>query len=523
MKNKLYLFILLNIELFILFIYRFPDVFAFLMRPKDMVFLGQNPWFDGSDVNVYAAAIHYGQLGHILLPNLYTSIINNPIFIYPFYTILGFLLRNNNPLALFFVASILTGILLISGTYIFFKTFTLSKTHSLAGVITVCLGGGVGFLLYPYVRSGDISDAITFYDTFLKPHEGLAIFCYLAYFVLFYKVLTHSQNIFYVFLTSLALFILIIFYPYFIVTCFIISVGFWFFTKDKDFSQKDFLQFSGIFMPAIVMAVFIGNQLSNNTWSQLMQSSPVDYASTLFGFGILFPLALYHLFFLPKSRQEKYILTWLFTTIFFAFLPFGPGKLFLRGIFFPLVLTGIFTLVEIRKKYKISDRVYASIIGIFLLLSIGTSMEIFILRIKDARQYISAPQSPWIYMSQKDYNIFDYINIHIQPMKGFLAADVLGNQIPAFTHDIVYFGHLQQTPNTEEKLQSILIFYAGRVPKDKVSTILSANNISYVLWGSEEKAITFQYIGKKITSLSQIYPSLKKIYQTGDITLYTIN
>src|ERR1700722_9209460 len=99
--------------LVITLIYRSPDVIAYITTPPGMIFLGQNSWFDPQDITIYASVIHYAQSGHFLLPNLWTAMPNQSILIFPLEQILGYFFRSVNPYFLFWITSIICGILLI--------------------------------------------------------------------------------------------------------------------------------------------------------------------------------------------------------------------------------------------------------------------------------------------------------------------------------------------------------------------------------------------------------------------------
>lgn len=521
MKRFIRLLFISIIAVIVLFIYKFPDIYTYVYTPKNMVFLGQNPWFDTTDVEVYVSAIHYGQAKHVLLSNLYTSIPNNAVLIYPFYTLLGFFFSTINPFLLFFLSSIVTGVIVIFGMYWMSRAIGLSTRSALYICFVTSLAGGFGFFLYGHLPSADMNDAITFYTTFLKPHEGLAISLYLSFFILFYKAFIEQSNHSNKLKIACIIFLMLLmfFYPYFIVNMALITFCFLFFFIKERFLERYFLPLLVLYIPAIIIFFFISNQFSTNpTFSGLLQHADTNILATIIGFGVLLPLIIYQLFFLKKSLLQKYLLTWIGITLILAILPFGPGKLFLRGIFFPLVLASFFTIQEICTTYRLSSLKRIAMFSILLILTIGTSINIFLLRLHLIHHVY---ETSWTYMLKDDYRIFSYINRHISPTKVFLTGEILGNQIPAFTQNRVYFGHIQQTPDASERLYNAMAFYAGVIPKETLVENLKVNNISYILWGPEEKSTTHKYF-PTVTSLNQIYPSLIHVYTTGDIDLYAI-
>ncbi|MCR4326275.1 MAG: hypothetical protein NUV52_01315, partial [Candidatus Roizmanbacteria bacterium] len=67
----------------VLFITHFPTWYALINTPIGYAFTGNNAWFDPWDLNVYVAAIRWGQQGHLLLKNVYTTQNLQPTLMYP--------------------------------------------------------------------------------------------------------------------------------------------------------------------------------------------------------------------------------------------------------------------------------------------------------------------------------------------------------------------------------------------------------------------------------------------------------
>jgi len=62
------------------------------------------------------------------------------------------------------------------------------------------------------------------------------------------------------------------------------------------------------------------------------------------GYGILLPVFRVQLFFMKKTSFVRYLSWWIISALILAFVPFGPGKIFLRELFFPLIPVDVLQL-----------------------------------------------------------------------------------------------------------------------------------------------------------------------------------
>ncbi len=105
-----------------------------------MVFFGQNSWFDPHDIDIYVSVIHYAQGGHLLLPNLWTALPNQPISIYPVEVLLGYIFRSVNPFLLYWFSSIVYRIFFIYGMFWPIRKTNVSNLFAEATTLAISLG-----------------------------------------------------------------------------------------------------------------------------------------------------------------------------------------------------------------------------------------------------------------------------------------------------------------------------------------------------------------------------------------------
>lgn len=513
--NKFYWSLLLLIILFILFIYHYPDIFALYHVPSGMVYLSQNSYFDPWDVNLYVSAIRYGQHAGIALPNLYTTTPNLPVYIYSVLTTLGMIFKTADPFLVFHWAAVATGILLIFGMFWGIVSLGFSYLKSMLLVYVVSLAGGFGFLGNSLSSADISSSAFTFYSTFQKPHEALGVLGYIISLILFYRLcidkeISYVKLFFLVCFLSISVFI----YPYFLISYFL-TAGLFSFYLFRTKGKKLFGILMIATLPAFIISLFSYTQfLINPTFGNVGINLGLNIFSVFLGYGILIPVFVYYLFFIPKTKLGVFLSIWIFVTIILAFLPIGPGKIFFRGSFFPFCVVFVIAIDAFLKK-KQSWNKYL-VYGLFSILLMGTGFYIFYSRMTN-----SYSSNPWTYMSTEEFSVITYLNKNAKPGSGVLTYYMLSNQIPAFTNNRVFIGHHLQTPDESKKTNEAAYFIAGAGNIETKRNFLVKNNISYFVWGKKEEALYGKNINPE-NKIKELLGTLIPIYKNKGFVVYYI-
>lgn len=502
--------------IFILSLNVFPNIYAYLNTPKNMVFSGQATWFDPWDINIYASSIKSGQVNGFLLPNNYTTITNKPIFMYPLYTTLGIIFKDLNPFIVFHFTATFSGLILAMGIFFLLKIFLKDIIERICALIGICLGGGFGFFLYPKLQSADLAmTSFTFQSTFQRPHEAIGLIFYISSLICFY-LLFIQQTKKYLILTTSSLLISLLFYPYYILSFFAIA-GVFLFLKNKGkliFSQYKYLLF--LFPLSLIPTFWLFQQISSNETFNGVSSqnlSTPDPVYLLIGYGIIFPLIVYQLFKVKKDNGIIFLNIWFFVSLLLALLPFGFSRFYLRGLFFPAVILGIFALNNISIKIKINKYI---LLIIFIIILLPSTLKITYARITDTFN-----NNPWYYFSGNEHKGIEYLNKQNKNKNGVLSLYRFGNVIPAHTNNNVYFGHSLQTPQMSNKLQNLYNFYTIRLTEKEAKTFINNNNISYIIWGKEEKGLA-ETERRNVKEINSYYSFLTPVFKTDDLTIFEV-
>lgn len=256
-----------------------------------------------------------------------------------------------------------------------------------------------------------------------------------------------------------------------------------------------------------VLIVYYQHLNTNITFGSVLNQklNTPNLPEVLLGYGIL----IVFVFLQIKSKKNKderlFLNLWFFLSVFLSYLPFGFSRFFLRGLFFPLVILSIYGLHIILNKYK-NFRII--LILMLILITPLSTFYMFKLRIEETQKF-----NPWFYQPKEVGSVLTNIQQNSPYKDAVLTSYNAGNYIPAHSNLRVYFGHLIQTPNSEEKIINLTKFYGNVFTDSEAQKFLESNNIQYVLFSPDEKAITKSYAGNQILKYNFLFP----IFEAGDI------
>ncbi len=133
-------------------------------------------------------------------------------------------------------------------------------------------------------------------------------------------------------------------------------------------------------------------------------------------------------------------------------------------------------------------------------------------RAKVEAGYPSIPKLPYVVYPVKTVmeGVF-WLKTNTNHQDVVLAAETLGSMIPAYSGNIVYLGHGNQTAFFDQKIQLMTRFYRREMALDEQGNFLSLNRIKFVFWGPEEQEISG---GREPVGLSTI------VFRNTDVIIY---
>jgi hypothetical protein len=487
----------------ILFMRHFPRYYALMSPPSGYEFSGQLALYDPEDINIYVAAIKYGQAGNLMLDNQFSAADSGEALIYPVYTILGYSFRTVDPYLLFNLAAIVTGASLCLVIFYLANKVFHNYWYSLLTMFLVPLGGGFGWLLQDKIISADLAySGIRFSTALQRAHEGIGTLLYVVAVSMYFYVFRESK-IKSAVISFIAAYLLIIFYPYYIVN-YVAIVGLY--TLYYSFKHKSFKH---VWLVVIHGAIIIIGcllyyfHLSQSGFSSDLSESPgkIGIIPLVLGYGVFVALFIPLFSLKQKNKQmdeQIYYIFWIVISIGLSYSPIDVSRFFLRGLFYPLVML---TLIKARNLFNITVRKMI-ILTLIIFLPL-TALFVFSKRIQVAGSYDS-----WTYMP---VGIVEGLEALDKIDEGNVFASYeLSNKVPAFTNNKVFFGAIAQAKDPEERYNEISLFYSGRMTDVEAKNLLMKNNIKYILYGPGAAKLG-----------GHLYPFLKLIYRNNTIRIYT--
>ena len=353
-KSKI-IVISLIISFIALFISLYPNWYALKHVPVGYVFSGQASWFDPWDLNVYVAAVHWGQHHGFLLENMYTSLPNPKIVYYPLYTLAGALAPSANPFLVFYGFSVFSTFFLVLVLTFIIQKLIHGFLPVLITVASIIFAGGLGFLVFPFLNSLDTTmTAATFHSAIQRPHEGIALACYILALMAFYFS-TETKTTKWKLASVFSLMLTLALYPYYILSFFAIAGLYihWKFGWNWLPKHRQYASSLGLGAFGTVWLQYL-NLHSNSSLSGVIgqQLSSPAVIPFVFSYGLL---AIPFIFQLVKMRPitpiRFFLSIWIFVSLVFMFLPIGIARFYLRGIFFPLVILAVLVIKYLLQKY----------------------------------------------------------------------------------------------------------------------------------------------------------------------------
>ena len=493
--RKLLLYLLFI--LFVVITVNLPSLVANVFTPQSMTFSGQNPWFDPWDINIYVSTIRWAQKHPFEYRNLYTTNHEPLPIVYPLYTLIGTLFSNFDPFIIYNALKFLTGTFLVGITFLVTKELIKNKKKAMIVTILTFFAGGFGWLVDPYYPAPDISmTPFTFLSTLNKPHESLAMGYYaLSLFFLFRATNTSSYKE--VTFSALALLPVLLFYPYYSISYLAIALLYSvYLLKTRQLSIqkvfKKYLFIGAITIPLLVLYSFylLSTPDLKNVFSPYLEVP--DPFFLLLGYGVLAPLVIVQLFNPKKSSLLVFLNIWFFSSIFLSYTNLSFARYFLRGLFYPAILIAFLSLPYLANLFKITH----SKLNFLIVVTVPiTSIAI----LATTTLFVIHKDQNWVYLSKEKVKLFEYLNTNSNPGEGVLVNDFnAANQIPAYTHNSVFYGHGYQTPDSKEKLTKLNSYYSREFNDQEALDFLIKNNILHVITYTEgethDQSINYEFL-----------------------------
>jgi hypothetical protein len=531
-KNKIFIicFILAN---FYFFLSSLPLIIKYQRTPQNSYY----PLYHDAnnyDFNVYLSAIRQGKDGSWMLKDAFTTEITNPTIFYFYYILLGKITAplNLSPEITYHLGRFFSvEFFIISLYYLNLKIFGSKKILSyfltITGTIMPVFLFGENNAFVVYFPWWGTLEALRRLDGLPHYLFGFSLLCWSNILIFNYfkkpKLSAFLLVNFIIFLEG------ILFPPSLIPLVIALPLA----TLIESFTssrRKKFSFFTSLFQPrnfilfifcstAILSLLVIWRENTNgfpwNIWNKWeiakWNKNEPNFNKALFlAFGILPIIAL------PSSirsiikgkLEDVYIVLWAYLPFillpFIDFLGISKFRLVSTAPFIPLGILSAKTIFNIKKnKYR------WIILIIFILSAIPVTAHQLIVDINQAR--FSQIHSN-IYISKYHWQAINFLKTNTPNDSIILSNEYIGNIIPAYTHNISYFGHPVHTKDFYIKQHDVALFYENKMNEKEARIFVNKNNISYIYFGPDERN----------GSENLKYSFLKKVFYNQNVSVFKI-
>ncbi|OGK17653.1 hypothetical protein A2774_03630 [Candidatus Roizmanbacteria bacterium RIFCSPHIGHO2_01_FULL_39_12c] len=305
-------------------------------------------------------------------------------------------------------------------------------------------------------------------------------------------------------------------------------------TSNFQFLPKIFFQTVILFSVAAIPLLYFQYITSSYPWKSLLDFDklyryPVNIKEYVLALGpVFFTGAMGGILALLKKEQKFLpLVTWIlgaFLAIFaFKKFPFQSELRFVQTAnHIPLAILTVYfftNMVKTHRNASLRHLIKSVIVTIVIfVITLGLIQSYFSIRSQTdfihQRVIAGQPLVPYppqhMYPLKDMYNAFVWLDKNTENEEVVLSHVFAGNYIPAYSGNFVYLGQNPETPHYDERVKKLEAFYSGNLTADQAKKFLKEENISYVLYGPQEKEKSVEDIRK--------YKFLQPVFNSNLIT-----
>jgi hypothetical protein len=504
------------------------------------------------DGATYLSKIEQGRRGSWLFELRYTPEAHDGAGFHTFYLFLGHIARLTglSSRVIFHLARVATSFFMYISIYQLGATIWIRLRPRRLFFTLMAVGSGLGWLLLlfnPDALAVDISipEAFPFLASYTNPHFPLSIACLAliasAYMVVFrrgYKDPPRVDN------GGLGIMLLTMVLALIQPTA-LVPIGGTLavytlirYSLTREWPAHEIRWAAMLWMPVLpfVMydfAVFRFNDIMSAFNEQNQTPSPALYLY-LFGYGLLLLVAVPGLVRAVRRFErggDQLMLVWFIVNAIGLYAPFNLQRRLALGLIIPVVYFAVRALEDFWF-YKVPDQWRAPSMIALIVFIVPTN--VFMLGIP-LFGVVFDPDSgldKGMLVETGYWNTFEWLNDHGEDNTVVLASPNVSLWIPAYTREVVVYGHPFETVPNDERLEQVEDFYRGI----DCETLLGDGlpfDVRYIMWGPQERHfaekddddVTYPDAGKCIREIPEdrIEQKVEKGQGEHTVTTYVIH
>lgn len=276
-------------------------------------------------------------------------------------------------------------------------------------------------------------------------------------------------------------------------------------------------------------AVFHFNDIMGAFNAQNQTPSPAPWLMLL-GYGLLVIVAIPGLVRAVRRFErdgDQLMLLWLIVNVAGLYVPFNLQRRLAMGLIIPLVYFAVRAL-EDTWFYKVSDRWRAPALIALIVFLVPSNILVLTIPLYGAVFNSDSGLDQGLLVETDYWHTFEWLRHDGDQDAVVLASPNISLWIPAYTPQVVVYGHPYETVPNDEREEQVEQFYRGQ----DCATLLSDDlpfRVRYVLWGPQERTFaakdddgqTYPDAGKCIAALPP--ERIEKEMSEGEVTVYVLH
>jgi len=276
-------------------------------------------------------------------------------------------------------------------------------------------------------------------------------------------------------------------------------------------------------------AVFHFNDIMGAFNAQNQTPSPAPWLM-LFGYGLLLIVAIPGLIRAVRRFErdgDQFMLLWLIVNIVGLYAPFNLQRRLAMGLIIPLVYFAVRAL-EDTWFYRVPDRWRAPALIALIVFLVPSNLLLLTIPLYGAVFEPDSGLEQGLLIEADYWHIFEWLRDDGDQDAVVLASPNVSLWIPAYTRQVVVYGHPYETVPNDERQEQVEQFYRGQ----DCATLLGDDlpfRVRYILWGPQERSFaaedddghTYPDAGKCIATLPP--ERIEEEVSEGEVTVYVLH
>ncbi len=512
----------------------------------DWQFMGMlsNP----KDGATYLAKMEQGRAGSWLFQLRHTPEKHDGAAFHMFYLFLGHAARvlGLSSLVTYHLARMVTSFFMYISLYQLGATIWVRQRPRRLFFVLSAVGSGLGWLVLffnPDALAADLTipEAFPLYASYTNPHFPMSIaslaLIVSAYLVVFRRGYQDPPRVENGGLGLLLLSMLLaliqptVLIPIAAALVLYVGVRFWF---TRAWPQHELRWAAMLWLPIIPFAVydfavFHFNDIMGAFNAQNQTPSPAPWLMLL-GYGLLVIVAIPGLVRAVRRFErdgDQLMLLWLVVNIAGLYAPFNLQRRLAMGLIIPLVYFAVRAL-EDTWSYKVPDRWRSPALIALIVFLVPSNILVLTIPLYGTVFEPDSGLDQGLLVEMDYWRTFEWLRDSGDKDAVVLAAPNISLWIPAYTRQVVVYGHPYETVPNDERQEQVEQFYRGQ----DCATLLSDDlpfRVRYILWGPQERTFaaedddghTYPDAGQCMAALPP--ERIEKEMSKGDVTIYVLN